>query len=59
VNHLLIHCEVTYGIWIAFFNCFGLSWVLPRLRVDMHAFWWTSGSPRSVAVCKMVPMCLL
>jgi hypothetical protein len=35
-NHLL-HFDVAYAIWIAFFSCFGLSWVMPRRVVDLYA----------------------
>jgi len=42
-----------------FFSRFGLSWVMPRLVVDLYACWWTAGSTQSVAVWKMVPSCLL
>jgi hypothetical protein len=35
---------VAFIIWIAFFSCFELSWVMPRRVVDLHACWWTTGS---------------
>jgi len=38
-DHLLLHCDVAYAIWIAFFSCFGLSWVMPRYVVDLYACW--------------------
>ena len=59
MNHLLLHCDTAYAIWIAFFDCFGLSWVMLRHVVNLHACWWTTGNKRSVATWKMAPMCLL
>jgi hypothetical protein len=35
MDHLLLHFDVAYAIWIAFFNCFGLSQVMPRCVVDL------------------------
>jgi hypothetical protein len=36
IDHLL-HCDVAYAIWIAFFSNFGLSWVMSRSIVDLYA----------------------
>jgi len=59
VDHLLLHCDVAYAIWIAFFSCFGLSWVMPRCVVDLYACWWIIASTQSAVVWKMVPTRLL
>jgi len=40
---LLVHCDVAYVIWIAFFSRFELSWIMPRRVVDLYACWWTTG----------------
>jgi hypothetical protein len=32
---------------------------MPRRVVDMYAYWWTSGSPWSAAMSKMMSTCLL
>jgi hypothetical protein len=58
VDHVL-HCGVVYAFRIAFFSHFELSWVMPRRVVNLYACWWTSGSPQSAVVWKMVPTCLL
>jgi hypothetical protein len=29
MDHLLLHCEVVSALWSAFFDCFGLSRVMP------------------------------
>jgi hypothetical protein len=58
VDHLLLHCDVVYTVWSAFFSCFELSRVMPRRVVDLLGCWWSSGRPRSATVWKMVPMCL-
>jgi hypothetical protein len=58
VDHLPLHCDA-YAIWIAFFNRFGLSWVMHTHTVDQYACWWTTGSTRSGVVWKMMYTCLL
>jgi hypothetical protein len=50
VNHLLLHCDVAYAIWITFFSRFALSWVMPRHVVELHACWRTSGSLQNETV---------
>jgi len=52
----IVRSLVPYGM--AFFNRFGLSWVMPSSVVDLFACWRTGGKSRSV-VQKMVPSCLL
>jgi hypothetical protein len=59
VDHLLLHCDVSYALWSALFTCFGLSLVMPRRVFDLFACWWTSGRPRSTAIWKMVLTCIL
>ena len=56
VDHLLLHCEIAYDLWSAFFGGFGLSWVMPRQVFDLLACWWSTRRG-SVAVWKMVPIC--
>jgi hypothetical protein len=58
MDHLL-HCDIASVIWIAFFSCFGLSWVMPRHVVDLYACWWITDSMRCNVVWKMVFTCLL
>jgi hypothetical protein len=53
----LLHCEVAYALWSAFFGRFGLSWVMPRRVFDLLACWWSTGRRGSAAVWKMVPIC--
>jgi hypothetical protein len=48
---LLVHCDVAYVIWIAFFSRFELSWIMPRRVVDLYACWWTTGNTQNV-VCE-------
>jgi hypothetical protein len=59
VNHLLLHCAATSGLWNAFFAWFGLCWVMPRSAKELFASWWTSGRTRSIVVWKMVPHCIM
>jgi hypothetical protein len=39
----LLHCEVAYALWSAFFDRFGLSWVMSRRVFDLLACWWSTG----------------
>jgi hypothetical protein len=50
VDHLLLHCEVAFALWSAFFGRFGLSWVMPRRVFDLLACWWSLGRRGSAAV---------
>jgi hypothetical protein len=59
IDHLLLHCERAQFLWNAFFSRFGLAWVMPRRVVDLLHCWWSVGRPRSAAVWKMVPLCIM
>jgi hypothetical protein len=50
MDHFHFFCNVAYAIWIAFFSRFELSWVMPRLVVDLYVCWWITGSALSAAV---------
>jgi hypothetical protein len=51
-------CDVASAIWSALFSRFWMSWIMPRHVVDLFACWCSSGKPKSVEVCEMVPTCL-
>jgi hypothetical protein len=36
VDHLLLHCDVAFTIWSAFFSHFGMSCVMLRRVVDLY-----------------------
>ena len=57
VDHLLLHCEVAYALWSAFFGRFGLSWVMLRRVSDLLACRWSTGRRESAGVWKMMPTC--
>ena len=59
VNHLLLHCEVVGALSDVLFNCFGLSWVMPRQIVDLYVCWWIASSACSAVVRKMVFSCIV
>jgi hypothetical protein len=54
-----LRCGLRSVEYCALFTRFGLSWVMPRRVFDLFGCWWTSGRPRSAAIWKMVPTCLL
>jgi hypothetical protein len=56
MDHLLL----ASAILSAFLSHLGMSSVIPKRVVDLYDCRWSSSSrPRSVAVWKMVPMCLI
>jgi len=59
VDNVLLHCEVACALWSVFFSRFQLYWAMPSCVVDLFAYWWTSGSTRSVVVWKIVLSYLL
>jgi hypothetical protein len=59
VDHLLLHCGVARALWNAFFDRFGLCWVMPGSVKELLASWWSSGRSRSAVVWKMVPLCIM
>ena len=38
-NHLLIHCQFSYKVWMAMLNFFDLSWVMPKNVGDLFLQW--------------------
>jgi hypothetical protein len=59
VDHLLLHCGAARALWNAFFNRFGLCWVMPCSVKELLASRWSSGRSRSAVVWKMVPLCFM
>jgi hypothetical protein len=58
VDHLfIVMWLLLFGVF--FFNCFGMSWVMCIRVIYLYDCWWSFDRPRSVAVRKMVPMCVL
>lgn len=35
LDHLLVHCDVTYALWCFIFGAFGIQWVLPKWVIDV------------------------
>jgi hypothetical protein len=46
-------------LWNAFFDRFGLCWVMPGSVKELLTSWWSSGRSRSAVVWKMVPLCIM
>jgi hypothetical protein len=59
VDHLLLHCGAARALWNAFFDRFGLCWVMPCSVNELLASWWSSGRSRSAVIWKMVPHCIM
>jgi hypothetical protein len=58
VDRFLLHCDVVSTLWSSLFSHFRMSWVMPKQIVDLLACWSSSGRLRSVAVWKMMSICL-
>jgi len=58
LDHLLLHCDVTYALWSTLFSRFRMSWVMPKWVIDFLACWWSSGRPMSAALWKIALICL-
>ena len=39
INHLLLHCEKTRGVWMLLFSLFGVSWVFPSSVKETLVEW--------------------
>jgi hypothetical protein len=39
VSHLLLHCDVAFGLWSRAFDVFGIQWVLPESVADLLFEW--------------------
>lgn len=53
----MLHVQAEPGVSGS--SYFGLSWVMPMRVLDLFACWMTSGRPRSAAIWKMVPTCII
>ncbi|KAG6734527.1 hypothetical protein I3842_01G276700 [Carya illinoinensis] len=60
VDHLLLHCEVTRGLWNEIFRKMDVAWVMPPWVVDLLACWKElQGCPQMAAVWKMISLCIM
>jgi hypothetical protein len=59
VDYLLLYYDVASTLWHHVFSRFGMSWVMSRRVIELFACWWKPGRPRSAAVWKIVPVCIL
>jgi hypothetical protein len=56
VNHLLIHCEYSSGMWHLVLNLFGVLWAMPSNIQELLHCWRTQGwgHPKE-AIWKVIP----
>ncbi|XP_065627831.1 sphingoid long-chain bases kinase 1 [Quercus suber] len=59
VDHLLLHCEMTYRLWSFVFITFGLPWVIPRSITELLFGWWNWLGKQSSQIWNLVPLCIL
>ena len=59
INHLLIHCDLAFGLWSFVFRIFGIFWVLPGGVLDLFFDWYNGLGNLHLKVWNMVPPCIL
>jgi hypothetical protein len=59
INHLLIHCDLAFGLWSFVFQIFGIFWVLPGGVLDLFFGWYNGLGKFHSKVWNMVPPCIL
>ena len=57
VAHLLLHCDVTFGLWVKAFDIFGTHWVMGRVVADLSG-WWNWLGKQCSDIWNLVPLCL-
>lgn len=56
VEHFLIHCEVTYQLWVFYLSFFGMYWIMPKRVIELVASWrCTSRNKVALRVWRLVP----
>lgn len=59
MEHLFIHCDVVYTLWIVAFRAFGIEFMSPR-RVDDLLFMWRNWfGKHSLDICNYVLLRLM
>ena len=59
VDHLLLHCKVSYALWSAFFEAFRIQWVMPRTVSSLLFAWRNWFGKHLSTIWNMVPTCLM
>ena len=58
ISHLLLHCQVAYGLWSIVFWRFGILWVLPGCVPDLFFCWHNWLGKTHSKIWNMLPSCL-
>ena len=59
INHLLLHCDMAFGLWSFVLQTFVICWVLPRGVLDVFFGWYNGLGKLHLKVWNMVPPCIL
>lgn len=60
VNHLLLHCEVSRGLWSLLLSIFRGSWVMPASIIQLlHCWEWGCRKKRVRKAWRLAPLCLM
>lgn len=59
VDHFLLHCSVSSGLWRVILNFFGIQWVMPSTVRDMLHSWAGFRRRRRQKAWKFSPLALM
>jgi hypothetical protein len=59
ISHLLLHCDMAFGLWSFVLRTFGICWVLPGGVLDLFFGWYNGLGKLHSKVWNMVPPCIL
>ena len=60
VDHLLLHCSISYEMWSMIFCLFGICWVMPERVVDLLDCWTCNfRRHRNIVIWRFVPHYLM
>ena len=59
VDHLLLHYKFSHALWSAFFEVFGIHWVLPKTVSSLLLAWRNWFGKHLSTIWNMVPACLM
>uniref|UniRef100_A0A2N9IL89 Reverse transcriptase zinc-binding domain-containing protein n=1 Tax=Fagus sylvatica TaxID=28930 RepID=A0A2N9IL89_FAGSY len=59
VNHLLLHCPFSHGLWSFLFRSFHVNWVMPRSVKDLLFGWRIWFGKHHSDIWNLAPLCLM
>ena len=59
VDHLLLHCSFSHGLWSFLFRSFHVNWVMPRNVKDLLFGWRNWFGKHHSDIWNLAPLCLM